>query len=495
MLAELSRCGSYQHHALQVNRKYSVGSSMIPMMPRDWQQRAAQMAMHKNIIVNADTGTGKTFVAILAIHSFLESNPKGKCALLAPTRVLANQHAETVKDTSPAGSCSTVMQEDVALLTGHTTEGWTHEQFADMRKRASVMVFTYQVLLDAIVNGWLSMKSFSLIVVDECHNARKNSPVAKLVGRPEFWEHGVRVLGLTASFAGSGASEEWEFLDERRDLEQLLRSEVITFSDAGSAAQEKTWEKVIYTAHLCDEGRRLAEVLCEGIAKELESLAGQGKGVAKEARQLPNVLVELGACAFQEALEHFMARVSKTMQGSLQQPHDEEICRVLACAEDVSDKVLAVTRILEREAKSGSHSEKLRAIIFVKETILAQPLGHRLQSKLKSIGMQVAVATGIGSMSESDRSSNFAAFRKGRAHVLVCTDCGLEGVDVPECRIVIRFSKFDVVRSKVQGSGTRSLPPLVHPRVPIDSMKHIITYVLSCGSTLEFVSSCRCSYC
>merc|ERR1719420_1324385 len=60
-------------------------------------------------------------------------------------------------------------------------------------------------------------------------------------------------------------------------------------------------------------------------------------------------------------------------------------------------------------------------------------------------------------MSQSQREETLSAFRQGSIRLMVCTQCLEEGIDVPDCALVVRFDKFDTSKSHIQGSGRARL--------------------------------------
>ena len=76
---------------------------------RDYQINMAQQAKTENSLVVLPTGLGKTTIALHIIADCL-SKRKGGILFLAPTRVLANQHYEFLKNT--------VILDDITLITG-----------------------------------------------------------------------------------------------------------------------------------------------------------------------------------------------------------------------------------------------------------------------------------------------------------------------------------------------------------------------------------------
>eukprot|EP00666_Eupelagonemidae_sp_cell4sb_P006622 gene6622-6748_t len=85
-----------------------------------------------------------------------------------------------------------------------------------------------------------------------------------------------------------------------------------------------------------------------------------------------------------------------------------------------------------------------RVLCFVREVALAYPLAHLLGAELQC---RVLPVSGRNSMCDDIRERNIAASREGRARVLVSTEATEEGIDVPECKHVIRFQEFHTTKS------------------------------------------------
>jgi len=76
---------------------------------REYQKNLASQAISENCMVVLPTGLGKTTVALHVIAEFL-SQGTGGILFLAPTRVLAHQHYEFLKNN--------LTIEDITLITG-----------------------------------------------------------------------------------------------------------------------------------------------------------------------------------------------------------------------------------------------------------------------------------------------------------------------------------------------------------------------------------------
>jgi ATP-dependent DNA helicase RecG len=108
-----------------------------------------------NRLLQGDVGSGKTVVAAIAAHQVAASNHQ--TALLAPTEILANQHAETIsKLLSPFGIT-------VALLTGSTKNKSALKKHIASGE-VQVIIGTHALLTDDT-----KFHSLALAIIDEQH--------------------------------------------------------------------------------------------------------------------------------------------------------------------------------------------------------------------------------------------------------------------------------------------------------------------------------------
>jgi len=56
-------------------------------------------------------------------------------------------------------------------------------------------------------------------------------------------------------------------------------------------------------------------------------------------------------------------------------------------------------------------------------------------------------------MSQEQRNAHLKEFKTGAVRILVSTSSLEEGIDVADCKVVVRFDFFSSVRSHIQGAG------------------------------------------
>jgi ATP-dependent DNA helicase RecG len=127
---------------------------------------AATHPMHR--LLQGEVGSGKTVVALRAMLTVVDAG--GQAALMAPTEVLATQHARGIRDLlGPIGMAGELGAAEVAtrvvLLTGSTSAAARREALAALASGEAGIVIGTHALLEPDVN----FKDLGLVVVDEQH--------------------------------------------------------------------------------------------------------------------------------------------------------------------------------------------------------------------------------------------------------------------------------------------------------------------------------------
>jgi ATP-dependent DNA helicase RecG len=122
--------------------------------------------MHR--MLQGEVGSGKTIVSVLAMAQMVDAGYQ--CALLAPTEVLAAQHARSVRDVlGPLAMAGQLGARDgatgVALLTGSMTAARKRQVRDEVSAGAAgIVIGTHALLQDAV-----EFENLGMVVVDEQH--------------------------------------------------------------------------------------------------------------------------------------------------------------------------------------------------------------------------------------------------------------------------------------------------------------------------------------
>ena len=151
--------------------------------------RAYQLAIYNSVLENGNTlvvlptGLGKTLISLMLMRDKIK---QGRCLIMSPTKPLAKQHLETIKQN--------LKIEGVVLITGEMNVNKRINEYKN-----DIIIATPQTIANDIKNGVLD-PIFALCVFDEAHRAVKNYAytfVSNAVNKK-----GALILGLTASPGG-----------------------------------------------------------------------------------------------------------------------------------------------------------------------------------------------------------------------------------------------------------------------------------------------------
>jgi len=137
----------------------AVGEELATELSRD-------QPMHR--LLQGEVGSGKTVVALRAMAQVVDAG--GQAALLAPTEVLAAQHARGIRELlGPLGRAGEIDGDPagtrVTLLTGSLKTAARREARADVAEgRAGIVVGTHALLQEGV-----EFADLGLVVVDEQH--------------------------------------------------------------------------------------------------------------------------------------------------------------------------------------------------------------------------------------------------------------------------------------------------------------------------------------
>jgi ATP-dependent DNA helicase RecG len=121
-----------------------------------------------NRLLQGEVGSGKTIVAVLAMLQMIDAGYQ--CALLAPTEVLAAQHARSIRDVlGPLATAGELGAAEgatrVALLTGSMSPAHKRDIRAEVASGdAGIVIGTHALLQDLV-----EFRRLGMVVVDEQH--------------------------------------------------------------------------------------------------------------------------------------------------------------------------------------------------------------------------------------------------------------------------------------------------------------------------------------
>eukprot|EP01043_Picozoa_sp_COSAG02_P045936 COSAG02_NODE_4250_length_5586_cov_2.460725_2_plen_769_part_00 len=390
---------------------------------RRYQQRLVATAEQKNAVFVLRTGAGKTRIALrlaeLALHRF----PSKRIVFTAPTAALVEQQMQVFsaqlqrqQDSSSGGA--------TICIGGHF--GGKNRGNPD----ANLLFFTPAKLVDFLRTNadacgverselGISMETISLLIVDECHHTRGASPLTAVAELYRTSKTKPRFLGLTA------------LPIKHDDDAKAVSSEPI---GSGSVRHDTSLEGLCacWMAHL--------DTVEPGSAEDEEMLRHV---------PVPDIIAR--------ALDGLAAQqLKRNLQGLKEQgvnPNADEYE-----AMEIEAKFSLVVTELQHNP-----DQTFRAIIFVHNRSNAHFLLEKLRtcSELDGYDIQAECVTGhskSGGMKLTHQKRVLDRFRSGSLNVIVATSVAEEGLDIPQCNLVVRLDAAVTDIGFVQSRGRARYP-------------------------------------
>lgn len=415
----------------------------------------------ENTLVVLPTGVGKTEIAILIIAEIiLRKGPK--VLFLAPTRPLVLQHRERL--------LRYIKDERIVALTGNVKA----DERAQLWKENHIIVSTPQVIRNDIISGIIDPKEVKLLIVDEAHRS---------VGRYAYTfvtEQCVNALivGLTAS-PGSKLErieEIMRHLNIRRFQVKSERDEdvrpyvheikietiMIDFPDEYEPLREKL--RGIITSLGNDLMNRYPDVRINGrltkkkildLQKSFSEMISRGMKSYYEGLTLLAMMLKVeialeyletqGIATCHEYLEQLVSsgRSGEAKRADIRLNKMRDFQEAVIMAREISRLDVAspkLKKIEELVRDQISRNRQSRVIVFTNYRNINQEIYELL---LKVDGVKPSRFLGQATrgddrgMTQQEQEEILKKFRNNEINVLISTQIGEEGLDIPETDLVI----------------------------------------------------------
>jgi endoribonuclease Dicer len=452
-------------------------STEIVKNPREYQLELFERAKKENTIAVLDTGSGKTLIAVLLIRWMIDQELEARAAgqqpkitffLVASVTLVFQQYA--VLDAN--------LDHKIAQFYGDmNVDTWSKavwdQHFAENR----VIVCTADILLHCLACSFITLQQINLLVFDEAHHTKKNHPYARIIKDFYLAEPALdsrpRIFGMTASPVDSKTDVQQAAIE----LETLLHSRIATATDLSFQEMlRRKDERIMMYGPLrpaFETDLLSATKLRFSHITVFEKVFNLAKDTAAELGPWCADLYLAGALA-ESNLRKYEARVEKNFHansvGKLISDLDKEIAEVRKASEyvtgrwnmrkayddDLSDKVRALVAFLSQEFQRPS---TYRSLVFVNQRHYARLL-FKLLERQEYEHLRPGFITGAGKSDQAEANYSLreqvvtmTKFRKGEINCLFATSVAEEGLDVPDCNLVIRFSLYNTMVQYVQSRG------------------------------------------
>ncbi|UJR36873.1 hypothetical protein I4U23_029586 [Adineta vaga] len=484
----------------------------VDLDPRSYQTEIVEQAKSKNLIVCLPTGSGKTYIAVMLIKELLPMTRQSladggkRTIILVKTVELGRQHYNTID--------SHLKLEIIAYADSPQIRLQDREKWMKIFEKYKILIFTAQTYVNLLQHGLCSLNQVNLLIFDECHHASGNDPYTTVMKQYDARSDSPRILGLTASISGQKLKPK-DLQKAAGELEKMYHAQIETGSDRDVIIQNSTSVKVQHDR--CDNYKqyitvkkrtevmnifKIAESLRDELDKYLKSktqevemkndtskIADQSVFISLHCRTLKQLkshldnIIHIGDdLGFQGFLHGIIALNKHLKANPLYGIISDEVGK--SVYNNIKDKL---NSIINTNTEAFTNDQKIKysdkvmkvkeyiinnqdsqCIVFVERVYTAAFLCQVLREifegtkKIQYISgskayideISVSKASNAGiSNPTTDECDVVKMFRKKTCNVLVSTAIIEEGLDVPECNLVIRFNKPQNLSSYLQSKG------------------------------------------
>ncbi|KIM49536.1 hypothetical protein M413DRAFT_438720 [Hebeloma cylindrosporum] len=470
------------------------------LVPHQYQSEVFVRAQKANVIAALPTGSGKTLISVLLMRWIAsQEQSKGKIvAFLVPKVTLVEQQWRYIqqKTSLRVAKLHGALDLDLSDRSGWKKRFETHDVF----------VMTAQIFLNILTHSLWKMDKVSLMIFDECHHARKNHPYNGIL-REYFQldpsDKRPKIFGMTASPIWNVKNP----LGSLSDLESNMNAKVIAVVEHVQELNEHSpkAKEIIKEYPLAPEEYNYSSPTIYQCLKVVDNSVWDDLEIPW--RQIDNrywvTFYNLGPyCAsmflfheIQYYLERFLIENKQKILDDLS--HSVEIEDVITStslpSKRIPDELHFIIDILQdfqaffpgKITSSTSpipvsnlawctpklkvlvdillehHSPSFQGIIFVEQRHDAYTLSKvlnllpELQGRIRSAFLvgQGVNADGVSTRTDSYEGDPIKLFRDHALNILIATSVAEEGLDFPECDLVVRFDPVQHMVGYLQSRG------------------------------------------
>ncbi|XP_066498199.1 probable ATP-dependent RNA helicase DHX58 [Hoplias malabaricus] len=468
----------------------------IPL--RSYQEEVVERALRgENSIIWLPTGGGKTRAAVYVAKKHLENHPNHKVAVLVNKVHLVDQHYQ--KEFRPHLGHSA----KIVRISGDSPE---KDFFGRVVKDSDLVICTAQILENALTNTeedkHVELTDFTLLIIDECHHTHKDNVYNKIMARYvkskiKGEKNLPQILGLTAS-PGTGGAKTLEgavshVLQICANLDSVIVSTKNYVPELKAAVPRpmKNYDIVNvrqfdpFGDHLKMMMRMIHEFMASESKVALREMGSQEyesdvvelekKGVSEENRLLSqcarhlrkynDALLINDTVRMVDALrlleEFYVSRSENALDVVdifLSGLFEENLVELRALASDKHNENPKLAQLQQTLVKQFKDKTS-RGILFSKtregtrclyDWVCANP-------ELQRANIHAAILTGAGTganhMTQRGQRETILKFRNGGLNLLISTSVAEEGLDIPECNVVVRYGLLTNEIAQLQASG------------------------------------------
>ncbi len=433
----------------QVNL-HSLGEILAERI-NNWKTLASEIIIKVkfgNVGLVAETGAGKTVIAILAMVAL-----GGRWLFLVPQRILAQQHQELINKLTGG-------QVAAKFIIGS-------EKKRDWQDSSCRIYFaTPHVFLADAKKGAVDIKDFDFIVFDEFHKATGDYPYVKLA--QTAIEQGKSIIALSASPGGD--------LDHIEEVARNLKIESWVLAQIASPPKEES----LITVELGSQLSRVEELITNLVLdaavdlehcglkvninrilgfSDLERLKAVIDGLKKDdsyydavsafaryykARHMLQLAVSESYQSFLDFYEKLKSDKSKSAKVLIKQT---DFCHAVTLAREHNDRHPKIVRLLEIVTRLKAQGKNCLIFVGYKDT------GRHLVQFLSQRGVICECLFGGSEKNPDKQKQVLDKMRARQLDCIIATSVIEEGISVPEVDVVLHYSMPLTEISRLQRGG------------------------------------------
>lgn len=250
---------------------YSPTNAQSKCIHEIFEDMASPKAMTR--LIQGDVGSGKTLVALLSMIRAVESNHQA--AILAPTDILARQHAHSMIELCDAIGIK------AAILTARET-GKKRKQLLEELSSGDIQIL---IGTHAIIEDTISFHNLGLVVIDEQHRfgVEQRLKLTAKANNPDLLTMTATPIPRTLQLANYGDMEV-SIIDEKPPGRLPIQTNVLPLSRLNDVIEGiqralKNKTKIFWVCPLVEESEALNVAAAEKRAQHLKDLFGDKVGL------------------------------------------------------------------------------------------------------------------------------------------------------------------------------------------------------------------------
>ncbi|KPJ19859.1 Endoribonuclease dcr-1 [Papilio machaon] len=462
------------------------------LISRSYQTQLEEIALRKNTIIYLPTGSGKTFIAISLIGRFKNSlsgewgNGAKRTFFLVNTVPLVQQQRKCIMDLCPVKKVAGYSGED-------RVDFWNKKKWDEELSNNEVIVMTSQILFDMITHKYINVRDINLLVFDECHHAIDDHPMRMVMKHFEACpkEEQPRVVGLTATLLNSNVTL-YKVEESLRQLETTFHATIATVNEFGEVLTYSTNPNEFIVEYRTYKIPIIAEEAFT-LLRELKSLIEKVKlptversdvklkkgqidisvDPKKIVKQVKNMIVsieefitELGIyggnisiIAYIILLEQLKRKAITLEEENLYRFTITHLVEVRMILSDIMKNETGFERVVRHSSDKVLHLLNILKEYnpdIIKSDMNPQDFGFLKHDFIVGFNVNPYNNTREQYFTKKQSQQALLKFANKDLNTLIATSVIEEGIDIPQCRLVLRFDPPAEYRSYIQSKDTKN---------------------------------------